>query len=749
MATQDGLWELDLVTYVPWFDERFEAILGYEKDQLKTLRSFAALLHSADLKHFESDLHTRLQNLAVSRYDGEFRVRHRAGHHEWLRSRGLIERGADGRPLRLTASIQLITDQKSAEQATLGDKLAAQAANRAKSCFLANMSHEIRTPMNGVIGIARILSETTLDDTQREYVDIICGSAQALLSLINDVLDLSKIEADRLELESVDFNLRNVVYETATALALQAAERGIEVIATVAPDAPRGVRGDPGRLRQIIINLLGNAIKFTPEGHVLLHVTQIGQAGAQAHVRIEVTDTGIGIDAEGLGKLFRPFAQIDASTTRHFGGSGLGLSIVKRLVELMGGEVGVTSEVDRGSTFWFTIKLDTVATDPKFEPIGENRRILIVDDVAASRSSLATKLEAQCYTTQCASSAEEAVEILRAGGRFDLVLCDELMPRRGGYSLLAELRAQPLHARLPFIVMSLIGTEHHDADRALIPDAIVTKPVRGLILGETIQKVLTGKPDSVRMQGLVPAAGVSLVGARILLAEDHPVNQRVASRLLEKIGAAVVIANDGAEAIARVAESRFDALLMDCQMPVMDGWAATERIREIERQSGSGTRLPIIALTANVMNEDRERCIAAGMDDHLGKPIDARLLTECLARHVNSAAMAAEFDADAWRAMIGDDREFERELIATFVLSGDQRMAEIVDALRSNDLDTVKECAHALKGASASIHAHGLTAAASRLEKAARDAPAQEIEVLVQRLAAKLDAVNEQLRNAG
>jgi CheY-like chemotaxis protein len=234
-----------------------------------------------------------------------------------------------------------------------------------------------------------------------------------------------------------------------------------------------------------------------------------------------------------------------------------------------------------------------------------------------------------------------------------------------------------------------------------------------------------------------------------LLAEDHPVNQRVASRLLEKIGAAVVIANDGAEAIARVAESRFDALLMDCQMPVMDGWAATERIREIERQSGSGTRLPIIALTANVMNEDRERCIAAGMDDHLGKPIDARLLTECLARHVNSAAMAAEFDADAWRAMIGDDREFERELIATFVLSGDQRMAEIVDALRSNDLDTVKECAHALKGASASIHAHGLTAAASRLEKAARDAPAQEIEVLVQRLAAKLDAVNEQLRNAG
>jgi signal transduction histidine kinase/DNA-binding response OmpR family regulator len=605
-----------------------------------------ALIHVDDRDALAAALLEHGQITAKSRSDMEFRLRHQGGHYEWMQSRGVIERDANGNALRLTASLRLITDSKLAEQATIGDKLSAQAANRAKSYFLANMSHEIRTPMNGVLGIGRILSETQLDDTQREYVDIICGSAQALLSLINDVLDLSKIEADRLELENVEFNIRNVVYETASALAVQGADKGIEVIATVEPNTPRRVRGDPGRLRQIVINLLGNALKFIERGHVVLTVSLVAECDGRVRVRIVVRDTGIGIPAEGLNRLFQAFSQIDASTTRHCGGTGLGLSIVKRLAELMHGEVGVESELGRGSTFWVTLELGAVALNPPFEPLGLNRRILIVDDLADSCRSLETKLGAQSYATRCADSVEAAVGILRGEGHFDLVLCDESMPGAGGLALLEAMRGDQALAHLPFILMSLIGKDRRDAKGAPAPDAIVTKPVRGLILGELLERVLTGKRDpGARAPVPERPRGAELRGARILLVEDQAVNQLVVTRLLKKLGADVVVANEGAEAVARTRESRFDVVLMDCQMPVMDGFTATKLIRADEARNNAHSRLPIIALTANVMREDRDACLAAGMDDHFGKPIDPQQLIDRLARylpsHSTAAAMAA------------------------------------------------------------------------------------------------------------
>jgi two-component system, sensor histidine kinase and response regulator len=746
-GSQDGLWEIDLMTNTNWYGDGFSELLGYTREDLPTAREeFLRLVHPEDVERLQASVTSHLEHRTA--HDLEFRLRHKAGHYEWIRGRGQAERAADGTPLRVAGAMQIITDRKLAEQASLDAKLAAEAANRAKSSFMANLSHEIRTPMNGVIGMAEILAETKLDSAQREYLDIIRASANALLSLINGVLDLSKIEAEMLELEIVDFDFVSLLYETVAATALQTAAKGIELIVTIEPDVPVKLRADPGRLRQVVLNLIGNAVKFTHEGHITLHTSVRSQTNGRAALTIEVTDTGIGIPPDRLDRLFKTFSQIDSSTTRHYGGTGLGLSIVKRLAELMGGEVGVRSQVGQGSTFWVRVEIEVPKEQPSRVGLGAGRKILIVDDIPSSRESLRLKLELHGFNTVSAEGVDDALQQLSKDSSIDLVLADELMPIKGGLDLLDQLRADARYASLPFILLSLFGAEHDAAERAHRPDAVGLKPIRALLLGQLVDQVLTGKMPHAPALMTSSQEKPTFRGNKILLVEDNPVNQRIAQRTLEKLAAEVTIANNGAEALERIAATAFDAVLMDCQMPVMDGFTATQRIRARE-QVQSGKRLPIIALTANVMSEDREKCIAAGMDAHLGKPIEPAQVIEALSRFLKGREAHPPIDRKALRELTGGDVEFERELAQTFVASGDQCLAEILEALKTSDLDTVRKRAHSLKGASANIHAVDLSQVASSLENAAREKTLPVIDSLVAELAEKLKAVNAELRKVG
>jgi PAS domain S-box-containing protein len=655
-----------------------------------------------------------------------------AGQRKWLLTTKVPLRDAAGAVVGLVGVSHDITERRQAEEERARAREAAEAASRAKSEFLANMSHEIRTPMNGILGMTELLLDTRLTAEQREYLGMVKTSAEALLTVINDILDFSKIEAGKLELLPAPFPLRDSLADTVRTLALRAQEKGLELAYHIAPDVPDDLVGDAGRLRQVVVNLVGNAIKFTDEGEVVVDVRVQERTAEGVGLHWAVTDTGIGIPADKQRAIFAPFEQADGSVTRRHGGTGLGLTISRRLVELMGGRIWVESEVGRGSTFHFAARFG-LAPGPAgaaLEPAAlEGLPVLVVDDNATNRRILVEMLSNWRMRPTAADGGAAALTELRraaaAGEPFPLVLLDARMPEMDGFGLAEHIRTHPDLAGATIMLLSS-SDRAGDASRcqALGIAAALMKPVKQSELLNAILAVLHREsgPLAPRADHPEPAAPTGR-RLRILLAEDNLVNQRLAVRLLERHGHTVVLAATGKEALAVLAREPFDLVLMDVQMPEMGGLEATAAIRARER--GTGRHVPVIALTAHAMKGDRERCLAAGMDGYLSKPIQPRELLQALdglaggqAPTASPAAEAGEevFDRAQALATTGGDAELLREIVRLFLAECPNWLAQCRDAIARRDAAGLRQAAHTLKGTLAGLGAQAALAEAQRLE---------------------------------
>jgi PAS domain S-box-containing protein len=719
--------------------------LGYTEQELKD-RPYVEFVHPDDRESTVAEADSVSGGRSALLFENRYRCKD--GSYKWMswNATPVEEEGL------IYCTVRDVTEQRRVAGELHKAREAADAANRAKSDFLANMSHEIRTPMNAVIGMTELLQDTPLSSDQREYVETLGDAAESLLGLINDVLDFSKIEAGMLELSPVEFGLREALENTLRTLGHRAHEKGLELVCRVAPDVPEALVGDASRLRQIVVNLLGNAIKFTEEGEVLLQVEMEAAGPGEVTLGFVITDTGIGIPRDKQDVIFEAFAQADSSTTREYGGTGLGLAIAARLVRMMGGFVSLESEPGRGSRFTFTARLavpaGAAARTRRAPGSLKGLRVLVVDDNATNRRILEEMLGLWEMRPKTVAGGEAALEEMQkaadAGEPYPLVLLDGNMPGMDGFSVAESIREQP-HLAGASIMMLTSSARPGDRVRCLELGVAshLSKPIKRSDLFDTLTEVVASK---------------GYRRLRVLVAEDNVVNQQVVMGFLDRAGHAAVVVSTGAEVLVALEQHDFDVVLMDVQMPELDGFETTSEIRKRERSTGG--HIPIVALTAHVVKGDAERCLAAGMDAYLAKPLRGRDLFAAIesalepARMPASTETAAAIDEARLLERVGGDREALRELVNVFLTDAPSLLARIKEAIDAKDTRAVQAAAHTVKGAVSNFAASSATEAAARLQqtgegndlgsaRAASDVLRRELERVRDALSALVSRPNE------
>ncbi len=783
-----GIWDLDIANNRLEWDDQMFSLYGSTRDQfVGAYEAWLAALHPDDLQRGDEEIQLALTG--IRDFNTEFRVVWADRSVHSIRALALVQRDAAGRPTRMIGTNWDITAQKLAadelresnrqlEAATVrASQLAREAAtaNVAKSEFLANMSHEIRTPLNGVIGMTGLLLDTPLNDEQRRYAEIGRSSGEALLALINDILDFSKIEARKLELETVSFDLSSLLDDFASTQAVAAQVKGLELLCAAGPEVPAFVCGDPGRLRQILTNLVSNAVKFTSAGEVVVRASVAGRSASDVLLRFVVRDTGIGISREKFSKLFQTFSQVDASTTRRHGGTGLGLAISKRLVEMMGGEIGLTSEENVGSEFWFTVRL-AVDTQSWRGPdralaILENLRILVIDDSSSGREILSRRLTSWGMRVSEAEDGLEGLHILYRGIKerdpYCIAFVDGEMPEMNGEALSRVVQADPRLAQTRLVLLTSPGLRGfaHAIDSPGFSSRL-SKPVRDAELAAALLQALDHSTGREPLPHAVTSSAAPLMQnrfagrkARILLAEDNIVNQEVVIGILTKFELRTDAVANGTEAVKALESLPYDLVLMDVQMPEMDGLEATEYIRS-PNSTVLDRNIPIIALTAHAMLSDRDRCLKAGMNDYLSKPVSAGALLDAIAKWLGpqdsatlrpgnlvpsiADAAATVFDRTGMMARLMGDETLAAKVVNSFLTDIPCQLQALKEQLQYGDVARSERSAHCIKGAAANVGGEQVRRVASELEKAAK---ARNLEG-AKAYAANLEAEFDRLRAA-